>query len=76
VPPVPVAAEPEANAPAARPVPAPAPAGASTATPTPSVPAKREKVGPTQLNVEEFKNDPLIQKALEIFKGRIIEVRA
>ena len=76
VPPVPVAAEPEANAPAARPAPAPAPAGASTATPTPSVPAKREKVGPTQLNVEEFKNDPLIQKALEIFKGRIIEVRA
>jgi hypothetical protein len=26
--------------------------------------------------VEEFKNDPLIQKALEIFRGNIVEVRA
>ena len=26
-------------------------------------------------NVEEFKNDPLIKKALEIFKGQIVEVR-
>lgn len=25
---------------------------------------------------ESFKNDPLIQKALEIFKGQIVEVRA
>ena len=28
------------------------------------------------LNAEDFKNDPLIQKALEVFKGRIIEVRS
>lgn len=27
-------------------------------------------------NPEDFKNDPLIQKALEIFKGEIVEVRA
>jgi hypothetical protein len=26
-------------------------------------------------SVEEFKNDPLIKKALEIFKGQIVEVR-
>jgi len=37
---------------------------------------KREKPVPITLNAEEFKNDPLIQKALEIFKGRIVEVRA
>ena len=27
------------------------------------------------MNVAEFKNDPLIKKALEIFKGQIVEVR-
>jgi len=27
------------------------------------------------INVAEFKNDPLIKKALEIFKGQIVEVR-
>jgi hypothetical protein len=30
---------------------------------------------PEKLDPEEFKNDPLIQKALESFKGRIVEVR-
>lgn len=29
-----------------------------------------------QFNKNDFKNDPLIQKALEIFKGQIVEVRA
>ena len=38
-------------------------------------PAKREKASPVTLSAEDFKNDPLIQKALEIFKGRIVEVR-
>jgi hypothetical protein len=38
------------------------------------IPAK-EKV-PTPFNKNDFKNDPLIQKALEIFKGQIVEVRA
>jgi hypothetical protein len=39
--------------------------------------AKREKPGtPVKLSIEDFRNDPLIQKALEIFKGQIVEVRA
>lgn len=37
---------------------------------------KKEKVIPVLLNKEDFKNDPLIKKALEIFKGQIVEVRA
>jgi len=36
--------------------------------------AKKEPK-PEQINPEEFKNDLLIQKALELFKGRIVEVR-
>jgi DNA polymerase III subunit gamma/tau len=35
-----------------------------------------KKPAPVAFNKEEFKNDPLIQKALEIFKGTIVEVRA
>jgi len=31
---------------------------------------------PVAFDKESFKNDPLIQKALEIFKGQIVEVRA
>jgi DNA polymerase-3 subunit gamma/tau len=31
---------------------------------------------PAPLRQDDFKNDPLIQKALEIFKGRIIDVRS
>ena len=44
--------------------------------------ARRAKQGkttaapqPEKLDPEEFKNDPLIQKALELFRGRIVEVR-
>ncbi len=37
---------------------------------------KKEIVTPVLLNKEDFKNDPLIKKALEIFKGQIVEVRA
>ena len=37
---------------------------------------KKEKPAPQKLNAEDFKNDPLIQKALEIFRGHIVEVRA
>ena len=47
----------------------PAPAAARPAAPAPV--AK-----PTHLDPAEFKNDPLIKKALEIFKGTIVEVRA
>ena len=34
-----------------------------------------EKSAPASFNKEDFKKDPLIQKALEIFKGQIVEVR-
>ncbi len=37
--------------------------------------AAKEKP-PVPFNKNDFKNDPLIQKALEIFKGQIVEVRA
>lgn len=82
-----IAAEPPAGWAAARPiaaeVPAPGvvpsltqPAAAKSAAPVSAPPARKDKPQPVVLNAEEFKNDPLIQKALEIFKGRIIEVRA
>jgi DNA polymerase-3 subunit gamma/tau len=47
-------------------------------TPAPkpaALPATKEKA-PVPFNKNDFKNDPLIQKALEIFKGQIVEVRA
>ncbi len=50
-----------------------APVAAKTiATP----PAAEKKSAPVPFNKDTFKNDPLIQKALEIFKGQIVEVRA
>jgi DNA polymerase-3 subunit gamma/tau len=39
-------------------------------------PAGKEKPAPVPFNKDDFKNDPLIQKALEVFKGQIVEVRA
>ena len=36
----------------------------------------REKSASVPFNKDDFKNDPLIQKALEVFKGQIVEVRA
>jgi DNA polymerase-3 subunit gamma/tau len=41
----------------------------------PAAPAEK-KTASVAFNKDEFKNDPLIQKALEIFKGTIVEVRA
>ncbi|HEX4350319.1 MAG TPA: DNA polymerase III subunit gamma/tau, partial [Verrucomicrobiae bacterium] len=38
-------------------------------------PAAEKKTVSVPFNKEEFKNDPLIQKALEVFKGTIVEVR-
>jgi len=35
-----------------------------------------DKKAPVSFNKDDFKNDPLIQKALEVFKGQIVEVRA
>ena len=46
-----------------------------TQTPV-AVAPPREKPAPVAFSKEDFKNDPLIQKALEIFKGQIVEVRA
>jgi DNA polymerase-3 subunit gamma/tau len=66
-----------------------APASAPAATPAATVtraesapvpaapkPASKEKPAPVAFSKDDFKNDPLIQKALELFKGRIVEVRA
>ena len=39
-------------------------------------PAAEKKSAPVAFNKDTFKDDPLIQKALEIFKGTIIEVRS
>jgi DNA polymerase-3 subunit gamma/tau len=56
------------------------PATGSTAAPASirsspeTAPAKGKASVP--FNKNDFKNDPLIQKALEIFKGQIVEVRA
>ena len=38
--------------------------------------AAEKKSAPVPFNKDTFKNDPLIQKALEVFKGQIVEVRA
>ena len=52
-----------------------APNSAAPAKP-PAPPQKPAEAKPVQLDPSEFKNDPLIKKALEIFKGTIVEVRA
>ncbi len=43
--------------------------------PSRDIPAEK-KPASVPFNKNDFKNDPLIQKALEIFKGQIVEVRA
>lgn len=45
---------------------------AAVAPPSPAAAPKKERA---ELNAEDFKNDPLIQKALEMFKGQIVDVR-
>jgi DNA polymerase-3 subunit gamma/tau len=59
----------EVSAPAPK-APAPVPVVKSSAPPI------KEKMAPIPFNKDDFKNDPLIQRALEIFRGQIIEVRA
>jgi DNA polymerase-3 subunit gamma/tau len=51
------------------------PAAGSAAKP-PAAATKDKPAPPAPFNKDEFKNDPLIQKALEVFKGQIVEVRA
>jgi hypothetical protein len=41
-----------------------------------AAPAAKSKPVSAAFDKIDFKNDPLIQKALEIFKGQIVEVRA
>ncbi len=63
-----------------RPYVQPPPGAPFDATPKPAVEAAasplKAKPEPVPFNKDEFKNDPLIQKALEVFKGQIVEVRA
>ena len=64
-----------APTPAAQPAPAAVakPAAGGSKTPAPTA---EKKPAPVAFNKDEFKNDPLIKKALEVFKGTIVEVRA
>ena len=72
-----VAAAPPPPAAAAKPAPPPTKASV-TAQPAEvaPAPAAEKKTASVPFSKEDFKNDPLIQKALEVFKGTIIEVRA
>ena len=45
-------------------------------TTTGSASSAKEQPAPVAFNKENFKNDPLIQKALEIFKGQIVDIRS
>jgi hypothetical protein len=65
-----VAPPPTPAAPVAKP--APAPVKSTEAAPAPVAEKKTVSV---PFSKEDFKNDPLIQKALEVFKGTIVEVR-
>jgi len=80
----------KAPAPSARPiaavetaVPPPQPVGFKPPTQVPIARSATAMASPTKdklasvpFNKDDFKSDPLIQKALEIFKGQIVEVRA
>ena len=49
---------------------------AAPVTPKPAKPAEsRPAAPPVKRSMEEFRDDPLIKKALEVFKGTIVEVR-
>jgi DNA polymerase-3 subunit gamma/tau len=65
---------PEPVAEVAKPAPTSAPVTAKAVAPAAASTAK-EKPASTPFNKDDFKNDPLIQKALEVFKGTIVEVR-
>jgi DNA polymerase III subunit gamma/tau len=49
---------------------APAPTGGNAVS---AASAKKERA--SEATIQDFKNDPLIQKALEMFKGQIVDVR-
>jgi hypothetical protein len=66
------------SAPAAPAAPAPAPAAAASAVERPKAVPEPPRTDPPPVSSgkDDFKNDPLIQKALEVFKGQIVEVRS
>ncbi|MBX3747425.1 MAG: DNA polymerase III subunit gamma/tau [Verrucomicrobiae bacterium] len=71
------AADPATPSPAPTPPPAstprtPPPAASSTAAPARRRPAPTDKVAPIKIDPVEFKNDPLIKEALELFKGELV----
>ena len=70
------AAAPAAPASAAAVSPGAKPAAAEKSPQGSPSPKAKEKSASVPFDKEAFKNDPLIQKALEIFKGQIVEVRA
>jgi DNA polymerase-3 subunit gamma/tau len=70
---VPVQAPAKAK-PAAAPAAAAATSGSAEAATAPE-PAAEKKTTSVPFNKDDFKKDPLISKALEIFKGTIVEVR-
>lgn len=58
------------------PPPEPPPAAMRPKPPPPAAEPRKEKPAPPPaVNLDDFKNDPLIKKALEVFKGQIVEVR-
>jgi len=69
----------QASAPSNRPAePPPAPAAASAPAPAPVEAASgppRQNPPAVPAGKDDFKNDPLIQKALEVFKGQIVDMR-
>jgi DNA polymerase III subunit gamma/tau len=73
-------APPERRRPEAQPqeqaAPADAPAARRVERPNMAAMAAQHSSSGGSLSKEDFKNDPLIKKALEIFKGTIVEVRA
>ena len=52
---------------------APAPVASAAAPPPPA--AKPSAAAPSPRDAKDFRNDPLIKKALEIFRGQIVTVR-
>jgi len=64
----------------AEPAPVEQPAGPKAPTPIPTArsaaPPTKDRPASVTFSKDDFKNDPLIQRALEIFKGQIVEVRA
>jgi hypothetical protein len=60
----------------ALPPPAPVPVPAATPAQTAASQPAKTKSEPVTFNKDDFKNDPLIQKALDAFKGQIVDVRS